>query len=438
MRKLNINYVKEFIAKDGYVCLSNEYKNSSSKLELLCPNEHKFFMSFATFRAGHRCAKCFNNLNKKKITIEYIKEYALKYNFICLSDQYINYKDKLRFMCPKKHIFEISFGSFKNSNSCAECSNRKKYTIEYVKDFISKTGYKCLSNSYKNTDSKLEILCPNGHIINVSFYQFKKGNRCAECLHIKKHTLQYVKEYVEQYNYICLNEEYINCETKLDLICPKKHNCRITFNNFRRNRRCGECNKITLEDIKELAIQENCICTDGYYINSNTKMNFICSEGHKFFMKPSAFKEGHRCGICSKSKTERTIRYMLEQALGVSLKSILHPDIINPLTNYKLELDGFNSEINFAFEYQGPHHYKKCYRKKLETQLFKDNIKVCRCKDLNIKLLIIPTIPDLLPVRNVCKFLIDSLNKLGINLVTDIPDFRDTMRKILRGEIVES
>jgi len=60
----------------------------------------------------------------------------------------------------------------------------KKLTYEYVKEYIeSYDGYKLLSEEYKNNSEKLKIQCPEGHIYEVTFGNFKSGQRCPVCYH---------------------------------------------------------------------------------------------------------------------------------------------------------------------------------------------------------------------------------------------------------------
>lgn len=78
------------------------------------------------------------------------------------------------------------------------------------------------------------------------------------------------------------------------------------------------------------------------------------------------------------------------------------PDfLINPLTNKKLELDGYNPSIptnigmGLAFEYNGPQHYfytpkyHKC-AEDFEEQLVRDKTKCKLCKESGVLLITIP------------------------------------------------
>lgn len=80
---------------------------------------------------------------------------------------------------------------------------------------------------------------------------------------------------------------------------------------------------------------------------------------------------------------------------GYKFKSVFHKDIINPLTNHLLQLDGYCEELGVAFEYNGSQHYEftkrfhKC-EKDLEYQKYKDKVKYERCKQLGIILIVVP------------------------------------------------
>ena len=67
----------------------------------------------------------------------------------------------------------------------------------------------------------------------------------------KKLTYEFVKNYIESFNYKLLSKEYINSRTKLYIQCDKGHKYQSTHNNFWRKRRCPECYKFSYNKVKE-------------------------------------------------------------------------------------------------------------------------------------------------------------------------------------------
>lgn len=69
-QKYNYQIVKKFIESNNYKLLSNEYKSYGDKLEIECPYNHKYNVSFAKFKIGCRCPYCANQHRNdyKKIT----------------------------------------------------------------------------------------------------------------------------------------------------------------------------------------------------------------------------------------------------------------------------------------------------------------------------------------------------------------------------------
>lgn len=155
----------------------------NDKLHMICPNGHKIHMKFSSFKNGHRCAKCSGN---KKLTIEEVKHYIESFEYKILSSEYINNSTKLDMQCPKGHSFKMRFNDFKNGQRCRECYNKfvgdsKRHSYDYVKNYIEMRGYELISKEYKNSKTKLVLKCPNGHIFEMTFEKFKSGNNCSVC-----------------------------------------------------------------------------------------------------------------------------------------------------------------------------------------------------------------------------------------------------------------
>lgn len=56
-----------------------------------------------------------------------------------------------------------------------------KLNFSDVKKFFEDNGYELLSTEYKRSSEKLEYKCPNNHIHEMSWDNFKQGKRCPTC-----------------------------------------------------------------------------------------------------------------------------------------------------------------------------------------------------------------------------------------------------------------
>lgn len=177
-KRLTYEEVKEHIESFGYKLLSNEYVNNSTKLLLECPFGHKYKTTFDIFKRGCRCPYC---SNRAKHTYEGIKEYIESFGYKLLSEGYKNNHTKLKIKCSKGHEYETTFKDFKRGGRCAKCKGLKRYTIEEVREYIEENNYKLISEEYINEKEKMRFVCDKGHEYNASFECFKRGQRCPIC-----------------------------------------------------------------------------------------------------------------------------------------------------------------------------------------------------------------------------------------------------------------
>lgn len=237
--KYTYKYIKEYIESRGYKLVSTVYVNSKTSLEMICPNGHTRFTNFIGFK-GKKCLECSSN---KKYTYEFVKNYVEKRGFELISKTYDNSEQKLEMRCKNGHICFITFKKFKNENrGCSDCYGNKKFEYKEVKEYIETYNYKLLSTEYSNSTEKLHMLCDKGHHCHIPFKFFKNHNRrCMICCGSQKLTYEYVKEYIENLKYKLLSKKYFRNSKKLKMICEKGHSCSISFNSFSQGYRCMKC-----------------------------------------------------------------------------------------------------------------------------------------------------------------------------------------------------
>jgi len=345
-RKLTLEYVKDYIEGFGYVFLSKEYINIYAKLELQCDKGHQYKVVWKDFQQGCRCSICAGN---KKKTIEEIKEYTEKLGYKCLSKEYVNNSTKLLLVCPQNHEFKMAWNNFHNQGQrCSTCSGKKKKTIEEVKQYVEEFGYKCLSEKYVNKDTKLKIECDKGHQRWVTWASIKYGNRCTICSGNEKRTIEEIKQYVEELGYKCLSTVYENAYGKLKIECDQGHLFYTKWNRIQRKHGCPICARVkkkTIEEVKQYIEEFGYICLSDSYKNAHTKLDLICPKGHNCRIAWSTFNRGVRCRICSIEKVSGENNYRWKDYSEEDRKNItLYGYEVDKLTNINYRLH--KNEIN--------------------------------------------------------------------------------------------
>lgn len=116
-----------------------------------------------------------------------------------------------------------------------------KLTYDYVKSQFEAKGYTLLSTKYVNSNTKLRCICPKGHKYSITWNGFQQGSKCVTCAGQNPPTYIKVKETFEKEGYTLLSTEYVNSVSKLNYICPSSHTHSTTWRNFNSGCRCPTC-----------------------------------------------------------------------------------------------------------------------------------------------------------------------------------------------------
>jgi len=92
-------------------------------------------------------------------------------------------------------------------------------------------------------------------------------------------------------------------------------------------------------------------------------------------------------------------------------------------TNHKLELDGYCEQLGIAFEYNGKQHrvYPNTWhetKKQFDDQQKRDRLKIVRCEEENIKLIVIPD-REIVPYDKLYEYITTELERLGVVEIED-------------------
>ena len=180
--KLTIAQVRKEFSDSNYELLTAEYEGSRQKFKYRCDKGHISYMRLDHLREGIGCSACSGN---RLLTLEYVRGKFLLEGYELISDEYVNSKTALAFICPNGHEGAISWNNWRTGYRCLECTGTMWYTLEYVKTDVNKYGYKLLTTKYINTKTKLKLMCPNGHLYYVTWDNWhSKKSRCPKCKNV--------------------------------------------------------------------------------------------------------------------------------------------------------------------------------------------------------------------------------------------------------------
>lgn len=416
--KLKYEEIKEFIeveSNSGCRLLSEEYKNNSKKLEIICSCGEIFYTTFSNFvnKNKRQCNNC-SNINRRKkhqFSYEYVKNFIeIESGSGCklISKEYINNSTPLELLCIcGKNTFWVTFQNFRKKISptrcCSECSTYNNWNYEKVKYFVeveSNSGCILLSKEYLNIDSKLEFLCPDcGKTFNTTFYYFKYKNKrkCNKCKHKEvvdpqRLTIDYVRHFIEvesQSGCKLLSKTYSKNSHKLRILCHCGKEFKTSFSEFKglNKRQCNKCSNHyiwTYDEIKnyiEIESNSNCKLISKEYINTTQKLDLLCKCGEPFSVSFNNFHSQNvrRCNKCAYEYISNCRKLDFDyvknyiEIESMSNCKLLSNEYLNDQQKLKIRCEcGSIFHTNFnAFQFRSKQQCDECGRKILVSKMKK-------------------------------------------------------------------
>lgn len=405
---------KNIAKQNNGKCLSEEYINFTKKLKFQCDKGHIFEKQFICLKKGQWCPCC-KGWHK---TIDDMQKIAESKGGKCLSKKYIHSEVKLKWKCKKGHIWEACPHDIIRNHWCPYCSHSIKLTIDEMKNFAIKKGGKCLSNKYFDSFTKLIWQCDKGHIWKATPNNIRRGQWCPFCAGNVKLTIKEMQKFALKQGGWCLSSEYINNHTNLWWQCGEGHIWNARPQNIKNKEWCPYCcgnRKLSIEEMKKQAKKRGGRCLSTLYVNAKSKLIWKCNNDHIWESAYDSIKQGAWCPICSSSSNENICRAYFEIIFN---KKFLpnRPEWLINSRGYRMQLDGYNEELGISFEYNGEQHYicqKDIRRDYFEYRKQNDKLKKEICKKHNVKLIVIPYA---IKFENMQNYIVEECIKNGIKL----------------------
>jgi predicted nucleic-acid-binding Zn-ribbon protein len=318
----------EFIEKvklihgDKYNYSKVNYKNSITKTIIICKEHGEFEQTPKLHLNGAGCGKCVGTA--KSNTKEFIEKSKLihedKYDYSMVD--YKNCNTEVIIICKIHGEFKQKPNNHLNNYGCSKCSGNYRMTInEFIEKFKEKYGelYDYSKIDYKNSRTKIKIICKAHGEFEQTPYQHLKSNGCQKCsgnytMTTNEFIEKSIKIHGDTYDYSKV--DYKNCNTEVIIIC-KIHGefKQKPFIHYWNKSGCPKCaNKnVNTKDFIEKAklIHGNLYdYSKTEYLLSNKEVIITCKEHGDFNQIPNTHLNGHGCSKCggvAKSNTNEFI-----------------------------------------------------------------------------------------------------------------------------------
>ena len=306
------------------------YKNTSTKVCIICPEHGEFWQTPNSHLNGAGCNQCCKNA---KVTYdEFITKakevHGDKYDYSKV--KYVNVSTKVCIICPEHGEFWQTPSQHLSGRGCQKCGynqvweKRGRTTTE---DFIKRARevhgnkFDYSKTVYKDTKTEVCIICPeHGEFWQKPEVHLTSKNGCPKCYGKNKTTEDFIKEAKKVHG-----DKYDYSKTiykgALEKVCIKDKTTNIEFWQLPNNHlKCDGSKFMTTESF---ILKAREVHGDKYdyskvnYTKSGEKVCIICPIHGEFWQTPKNHLGGNGCPKCSHPNVKKTTEDFIKEARKV-------------------------------------------------------------------------------------------------------------------------
>jgi hypothetical protein len=141
-RAYTIDHMRRLSEAKAGTCLSQAYANVKSRLRWRCVAGHEWETQASVIIAGHWCPRCTSlKLGRKyALSPDEIQKTARERGGECLSDNYLNVRQKLTWRCAAGHLWQANANSVRRGSWCPVCSRERLRAVSKDNPYAASMG----------------------------------------------------------------------------------------------------------------------------------------------------------------------------------------------------------------------------------------------------------------------------------------------------------
>lgn len=360
----------EFVAEsrlvhgDKYTYDEHTYSTVSGKVSCICPKHGEFSVVASDHLKGKGCDVCKKeDCVPNKIHIDN----ALELIDVSIDKQHvcnITCKCEKHGYITRRLLYANINGMSLSCQKCEKCSRKQTAIDEFIEQSRLIHGNKYDYSKVDNisTKSGVRLLCPKHGEFLVLPHKHLSGIGCHECRYEEmrnENGLRFIEKaksiHGDKYDYSLV--KYVNCNTKVSIICPKHGVVKQRPDRHLSTCGCPTCGneQMTTDEFirKAKAVHgDRYMYSNSVYDGYRNKLVITCKKHGDFEQTPDAHLAGHGCYMCKRSVAEEEV-YTFLNSLGIQY--------VEQYTSSWLgaqSLDFFLPRFSIGIECQGIQHYE--------------------------------------------------------------------------------
>ncbi|HLN29246.1 MAG TPA: zinc-ribbon domain-containing protein [Gemmataceae bacterium] len=284
-------------------------RNTKALTAWRCGRGHEFQACYNNVYQGMNCKFCVredNGQNQRHGPADY-HALAEKRGIFWLGPAVNSALDHTVWECADGHRWSARYNAIQQGTGCARCGHERRAArvrrqpAEYH-HLATVRGFKWLGPTVGSSKTMTEWECATGHRWWSTYNRIDQGSGCRRCSGLSPLTPADFLALAARRGFVWFGTGSVNSRTRTDWRCSQGHEWRTTYTSIMGGSGCPDCSgnlRKTIEEFSRVAEERGFLWHGPLVPNSKTKTEWECPKGHRWFAPFNAVQQGNGCWECS-------------------------------------------------------------------------------------------------------------------------------------------